>query len=1573
MRSRTLSLAFGIAAVLLIGSMAQATTTTFGRGQAGDYAPDKFDAVSMSFLTNGNAIDAAGDPASTEGGTYQDSGEIHLMGIEGLFSLIPPTSGADTIEIISAGIELMTDYGVGGGETLSCYRVQTDWLVGTAGTNAYNVHSDASDVSGGAEWQSNVNGTIGVPYAPDGWSWGTNDYTTTHGVSVPFVQGWGESHYLDITDMLQDAYDTNENFGWAFMSTDSTPGEIRWISPNTGGSKTGKEPIVTIEYQYTPAVAQYYLDVINGSGTGSYEVGEIAGILADAPVTAGQGFDQWTGDVAAVDDVSDPDTFIIMPAVDITVTATYADLYTLTVESGTGGGDYVAGAIVPIDATIPPDYAFVQWVGDVTGVADVNAASTTITTPAVDSTVTATFVLVASDLTVVNGSGSGAYTWNAAVPITAAAPPTGDVFYKWIGDTEAIADIYDSPGTVNMPDYDLTVTATYITPGAYSLTIESGSGDGMYDEGEVVNIIAEPVMTGKAFYRWHGDYANIDDRYITNTIITMPAGDVSITAGFTDLFPYSVSYKQNGTNPSHTVVTFDDVQILFSASGNATDIGDGTYITLTMSDEDTSGSVLLVGLADLFDRLPVTDANSGRDMFIHAATLTFTAGNPVDNVTVACDRVVTNWLLGTPGTNQSNVHSDASDAAGLIEWASNPNGIIGGSYSPDGWSWGASDSSIAERSTVEWNGDWGAENAFDVTDALRASYAAGINGGFVIRVIAAGGEGGVLARIRCSEQDFGPTLDITYGYSEPTPLYVLTVISGSGSGEKQALLPAPIVADAAATGLEFNLWIGDTDGIADETAASTTIALPYATATITALYKTAGMPTDYWPVFNEFCKEFFGAEKEPLTYDHAGTTLEFMSLSDSEWVYESETSATIAFETNLPASTYIEYGETASYGSTANIETDRYYYLHMAHLTGLTADTTYHYRFVAEDERGNVIVSGDKTFDTVVLGSVTRIPGQHITAAQYNISTSGYYLLEGDVIADNTGFFVSASGVTIDLGGYTLTYNNVRDDPEPDAAQMLYDSAMGVKAYWNLTGIKVVNGRIVQGSGANGTASNGTGYNPIRLSEQGACEIAGLSIEWAGSQITGITASGGLNVHHNILLDRGWQVPNRHSGCDAIDGANTAHHNLVKRFRHRGIMGGSDGSYYNNELYGDTFASNAFAIDFYGQTNSVASNNRIFGGGYNLVGLGATSESANIEFNDNFLHMQAIKPYDASSNRGLEWNPVSSQWEQEYGEKSATHFVRVIWGADNIQFNDNMMIAYAREGGDCRGIWAQTDPLEGNRQTNVAFRNNTVKFIFEDDWGDEGSAVLMTGKDDNTDEMLFEDNLLISNACMVRFASDYGGSPDMTTWRRNTFVRDLTAWDRFDYAMIRIGYGGSYASRYHYFYDSTFEDCSYDEVWHDGTGDNWFVVGWTLTVETEADANVVITDALAIEVFNGTADANGICVVELDQYQEHPLGNTNYTDHEVTVTTTGGTYVETVTVDATKTVQIPSAPAPVYWDGDLNTDEIVNITDLNMVLIDWSKSGGFSDARSDANGDGTVDIVDLNTVLIDWGKTGFQP
>ena len=65
----------------------------------------------------------------------------------------------------------------------------------------------------------------------------------------------------------------------------------------------------------------------------------------------------------------------------------------LTVNSGTGDGNYAQGAVVNIAADAPPQgYAFDEWTGGVAYVADVNSANTTVTMPAAAVTVTATYL-----------------------------------------------------------------------------------------------------------------------------------------------------------------------------------------------------------------------------------------------------------------------------------------------------------------------------------------------------------------------------------------------------------------------------------------------------------------------------------------------------------------------------------------------------------------------------------------------------------------------------------------------------------------------------------------------------------------------------------------------------------------------------------------------------------------------------------------------------------------------------------------------------------------------------------------------------------------------------------------------------------------------------------------------------------------------------------------------------------------------------------------------------------------------------------------------------------------------------
>jgi hypothetical protein len=85
-----------------------------------------------------------------------------------------------------------------------------------------------------------------------------------------------------------------------------------------------------------------------------------------------------------------------------------------------------------------------------------------------------------------------------------------------------------------------------------------------------------------------------------------------------------------------------------------------------------------------------------------------------------------------------------------------------------------------------------------------------------------------------------PQLVIETSGSGTTPAtYNLTVNSGSGSGSYAAGTTVNIAAAAAPTGQVFDQWTGDTGGVANVNAASTSITMPAGNATVTATYQTA--------------------------------------------------------------------------------------------------------------------------------------------------------------------------------------------------------------------------------------------------------------------------------------------------------------------------------------------------------------------------------------------------------------------------------------------------------------------------------------------------------------------------------------------------------------------------------------------------------------------------------------------------------------------------------------------------------------------------------------------------------------
>lgn len=156
-----------------------------------------------------------------------------------------------------------------------------------------------------------------------------------------------------------------------------------------------------------------------------------------------------------------------------TCIGTVADLpdpkYLVTVNNGTGSGEYEENVGVAISANAPAEgKEFDAWDGAegltfISG--NVNSANATFRMPAEAVTVTATYKDIPTyEVTVNGGEGSGEYAVGANVEITADDPQEGMEFDAWEG-ANALAfvsgGINSAEAIFVMPSNDVEVTATY--------------------------------------------------------------------------------------------------------------------------------------------------------------------------------------------------------------------------------------------------------------------------------------------------------------------------------------------------------------------------------------------------------------------------------------------------------------------------------------------------------------------------------------------------------------------------------------------------------------------------------------------------------------------------------------------------------------------------------------------------------------------------------------------------------------------------------------------------------------------------------------------------------------------------------------------------------------------------------------------------------------------------------------------------------------------------------------------------------------------------------------------------------
>ncbi|MBZ0154752.1 MAG: carboxypeptidase-like regulatory domain-containing protein [Alphaproteobacteria bacterium] len=501
------------------------------------------------------------------------------------------------------------------------------------------------------------------------------------------------------------------------------------------------------------------------------------------------------------------------------------------------------------------------------------------------------------------------------------------------------------------------------------------------------------------------------------------------------------------------------------------------------------------------------------------------------------------------------------------------------------------------------------------------------------------------------------------------------------------------------------------------------------------------------------------------------------------------------------------------------------------------------------------------------------------------------YVVVNDITAEGTAFTVTASGVTLNLNGYTVTYGT------QDAKAAYGVSVEGVKR----KNIVLVNGRIVQGEGkCRGKPGSGKNCNPVYAYETFGMEIGGVEISYHAADTHGIYLQWGrdAHIHHSVIRDLGTGVKDRHQGIDALRAGKVVgakvHHTIVKT-RQVGIRVGEEGMVYNNEVHIDSRVTNSVGISAAG---GMIHHNKVFGSGVHPIGIWPGRSG---KVFSNYVEVQSTREGD------------------EYGDTGAA-CLRMTWGSGDgmeVMYNTFLLRASRDYKGAGFNSWGRALFVGLPKAEQKAEFHNNVIIALNDD-GKAKAAAIAVVCGNMSPHLVFRNNRVESNWANVLLADNYGHADGYARFIDNTFVKR----DNYsNYKTVKSQYSSLPSTGV--FTGNTMENgASMEDIdlEFSGKGRKEITVGWHLTVEVRdsdgtpvRDAAVVIQDRKGETVFEGITDDGGRAAADVVQYlltNVHEGESTGKrmkirkTPHTVVVSYGGKTRKRSVPIEDSKFIHI---------------------------------------------------------------------